>query len=256
MKRPALHALAALAACCLLRGAEPAPNSLSPAEVQEGWSLLFDGQSFKGWHGYSKSTFPDRGWTIADGCIKNAQGTGRPAANGGDIVTDESFTDFDFRFEWRIAPGGNSGIKYFIKERTGAPGAKMYVGDDGRSAVGHEYQLLDDEKHPDGVQNGPIRQSGSLYSLIPPNAAKKLKPVGEFNESRLLVRGKHVEHWLNGAKVLGYDLESPELMATIGKSKYGTVPGFGTKFATPILIQDHGDEVWLRNLKIRRLDTR
>jgi hypothetical protein len=236
------------------RAADVAPNTLSDAEKREGWTLLFDGKSFAGWHGYSMAGFPDHGWTVDDGCIHNAKTNGRPGGGGGDIITTELFTDFDFSFEWKMSPVGNSGIKYFIKERTGAPGAKMYVGDDGRSAVGHEYQLLDDDKHPDGVQNGPIRQTASLYSLLPPDGlVKRLKPVGEFNQSRIVVRGNHVEHWLNGAKVLEYELGSPELKAIIAKSKYAAVPGFGTKFATPLLIQDHGEEVWLRNLKIRRL---
>ncbi len=236
-----------------LSAAESALNTLSNAEKKAGWKLLFDGSSFTGWHAYGKAAFPDRGWSVEEGCIKNAKNNGRPGSGGGDIVTTELFTDFEFRFEWKIASAGNSGIKYFIKERTGALGAKMYEGDDGRSAVGHEFQLLDDDQNPDGVQNGPTHQSGALYALLPPNSAKRLKPVGEFNESRLIVHGKHVEHWLNGAKIVDYELESPALAATIAQSKYRTVPGFGTKFATPLLLQDHGDEVWLRNLKIRSL---
>ncbi len=233
--------------------AAPADNALSESEQKDGWRLLFDGKSFQGWRGYSQPGFPQRGWSIEDGCIKNAKNTGRPGSGGGDIVTKELFTDFEFRFEWKIASGGNSGIKYFIKERTGARGTKMFAGDDGRSAVGHEYQLLDDDKHPDGLQHGPIRQSGSLYALIAPNQAKRLRPPGEFNEGRILVRGNHVEHWLNGAKILEYELGGLALQEAVAKSKYASVPGFGTKFSTPLLIQDHGDEVWLRNLKIRAL---
>src|SRR5258708_5861213 len=163
MKESTLVAWTMLGFCCVLRAAEmPSLNTLTTAEKQEGWKLLFDGKSFAGWRGYGLASFPQRGWTIEDGCIKNAKNNGRPGSGGGDIITTELFTDFDFRFEWRIAEAGNSGIKYFIKERTGAPGAKMYVGDDGRSAVGHEFQLLDDDKNSHGVQNGPIRQSGSL----------------------------------------------------------------------------------------------
>jgi hypothetical protein len=129
----------------------------------------------------------------------------------------------------------------------------MYAGDDGRSAVGHEYQLLDDERHPD-AQNGPIRQTGALYSLVPPNSAKRLNPVGQFNRSRILVQGRHVEHWLNGAKIVEYELESPALFEAIARSKYKGVPGFGTKFKTPILLQDHGEEIWFQNLKILPLE--
>jgi hypothetical protein len=168
-------------------------------------------------------------------------------------MTVEQFTDFDFRIEWSMPPVGNSGIYYLFQERQDKPGVGMYMGDDGRSPVGFEYQLLDDERHPDALNNGPIRSTGSLYSLIPPNDSKRLKPTGEFNESRIVVRGKHVEHWLNGAKIVEYDLGSQALIDAIAKSKYKDVPGFGAKTKTRILLQDHGDEVRFRNLKIRTL---
>jgi 3-keto-disaccharide hydrolase len=234
------------------RAAEERINTLSAVEKKDGWKLLFDGQTFNGWRSYNDPTFPTKGWAIEDGCLRVTKSDGRPGSGGGDIMTTEQFDDFDFRFEWRIASGGNSGIKYFVLERQGAPGARMYVGDDGKSAVGHEYQLLDDDKHPD-AKNGPIRQAGALYFLVPPNDAKRLKPVGEFNQSRIVVQGKHVEHWLNGAKIVEYELESPALFDAIAKSKYKAIPGFGTKFKTRILLQDHGDEIWFRNLKVRHL---
>jgi hypothetical protein len=233
----------------LSAAAEPAMNELSAAESGAGWKLLFDGKSLAGWRGYALPGPPVRGWSVADGCIKNAKTNGRPGGGGGDIVTTEQFEDFDFRFEWRMSPAGNCGIKYFIVDRQGMAGASMFAGDDGRSAVGFEYQLLDDERHPD-AKNGPIRQSGALYSLLPPSAAKRLKPVGEFNASRILVQGKHVEHWLNGVKVVEFELESPAMRDAIAASKYKDVPGFGAKAKTALLIQDHGEEVWLRNLKI------
>jgi hypothetical protein len=198
---------------------------------------------------------PAKGWTIENGSLKNAKNDGRPGSGGGDIVTAGQFMDFDFRFEWRISPAGNSGVKYLVHERLGTPGAKMYAGDDGRSALGHEYQLIDDEHHPDAAV-GPIRQTGSLYSLFPPTSAKRTMPVGQFNDSRILVQGKHVEHWLNGAKILEYELESPALFKAIADSKFKDVPDFGTKFRTRILLQDHGDAVWFRNLKIRELPPR
>jgi 3-keto-disaccharide hydrolase len=258
-RRPFALVLGSFIACALSggisatqRAGTPLLNTLSAAEERDGWKLLFDGRSLRGWRAYDVQHDPATSWSVADGCLRNAKNDGRPGSGGGDIVTTEQFTDFDFRFEWRISRGGNSGIKYFVLERLGAPGAVMYVGDDGRSAVGHEYQLLDDAEHPD-AKNGPIRQAGSLYSLVPPSDAKTLKPVGEFNESRILVQGMHVEHWLNGAKVVQYELESPALFEAIAKSKYKDIPGFGTKFKTRILLQDHGDEVWFRNLKIRQL---
>ena len=175
-------------------------NTLSAAEKKEGWRLLFDGKTFNGLRSYFETIEPSKGWSIEEGCFKNSKGNGRPRSGGGDIMTAELFTDFDFRFEWSMPPGGNSGVYYLFQERQDKPGVGMYMGDDGRSPVGFEYQLLDDERHPDALRNGPIRSTGSLYSLIPPNDSKRLKPTGEFNESRIVIQGKHVEHWLNGAK--------------------------------------------------------
>jgi len=228
-------------------------NTLSDAEKKEGWRLLFDGKTFNGWRSYFETMDPSKGWSIEAGCFKNSKGNGRPRSGGGDIMTAELFTDFDFRFEWSMPPGGNSGVYYLFQERQDKPGVGMYMGDDGRSPVGFEYQLLDDERHPDALRNGPIRSTGSLYSLIPPNDSKRLKPAGEFNESRIVVQGKHVEHWLNGAKIVEYDLGSQALIDAIAKSKYKDVPGYGSKTKTRILFQDHGDEVRFRNLKIRVL---
>jgi len=228
-------------------------NTLSDAEKKEGWRLLFDGKTFNGWRSYFETMDPSKGWSIEAGCFKNSKGNGRPRSGGGDIMTAELFTDFDFRFEWSMPPGGNSGVYYLFQERQDKPGIGMYMGDDGRSPVGFEYQLLDDERHQDALRDGPDRSTGSLYSLIPPNDSKRLKPAGEFNESRIVVQGKRVEHWLNGAKIVEYDLGSPALIDAIAKSKYKDVPGFGAKTKTRILFQDHGDEVRLRNLKIRAL---
>src|SRR5436309_7386925 len=124
-------------------------NTLSAAEKKEGWKLLFDGKTFNGWQSYVGGGAPGTSWSIEDGCIKNDKRTGRPGSGGGDIITTEKFTDFDLSFEWKIGPGGNSGVKYFVIDRKGQPGVKLWQGDDGRSAVGHEYQLLDDERHAD-----------------------------------------------------------------------------------------------------------
>lgn len=225
-------------------------NTLSAAEKKEGWRLLFDGKTLNGWRSYRPGA-SGKHWLAEEGCLKNPKGTGRPETGGGEILTVDEFTDFDFRFEWRIAPGGNSGVIYFVKERQHTPGPKMFRGDDGTGPVGHEYQLLDDERHPDGKIAS--HRAGALYALITPNSSKRLKPAGEFNESRIVVRGKHVEHWLNGAKIVEYELESPELMQIIAASKYRDLPGFGTKFRTRIQLQDHGDEIWFRNVKIRPL---
>lgn len=233
--------------------ADTSLNTLSAVEKKEGYKLLFDGKTFNGWRSYYDGADPAKGWHIENGCLKNPKGTGRPKTGGGDLMTVETFTDFEFQFEWNIQQGGNSGVYYLFQERQNKPGTLMYMGDDGTSPVGFEHQLVDDERHPDAVKNGPIRSTGSLYSLIPPNNAKKLKPAGQFNQSRIIVKGNHIEHWLNGVKIVSYDLGSPELLAAIAKSKYKDVPGFGLKTKTRILIQDHGDEIQFRNLKIRIL---
>jgi hypothetical protein len=214
-------------------------NTLSAAEKKAGWKLLFDGKTMGGWRGFKKQDMPKDLWVVEDGCLKHLAKDHNGAPGGGDIITVGQFTDFDFQFEWRISPGGNSGVKYLVTEERSGP-------------VAHEYQVLDDDKHPD-AKIGPHRQSGAFYDVFPPNAKKRLRPVGEFNQSRILVQGKHVEHWLNGAKVLEYELDSPELKAAIAKSKFKDVKGFESKIKGPLLLQDHGDEVWYRNLKIREL---
>ncbi|MDB5003004.1 MAG: hypothetical protein JWQ34_1229 [Mucilaginibacter sp.] len=228
-------------------------NTLSASEKEAGWKLLFDGKTFNGWHSYYETDKPSKGWTIVDGCLKNAKGTGRPRTGGGDLMTDDAFKDFEFSWEWSIQQGGNSGVYYLMQERQHNPGTLMYMGDDGTSPVSFEYQLVDDERHQDVLQNGPIRSTGSLYSLIPPNDSKKLKPAGEFNESRIVVQGNHVEHWLNGTRIVSFELGGTTLLKAIANSKYKSVPNFGLKAKTHILLQDHGDEIRFRNLKIRVL---
>jgi hypothetical protein len=220
---------------------EPGLNRLSRAEANDGWKLLFDGQTTAGWRGCAQTNFPKQGWVIEDGCLKNDGSGQHKPAGGGDLVTTEKFTDFDFKFEWRISPAGNSGVKYLVHE-----------GRSGKSGIGCEYQLLDDTSNED-ARNGANRQAGALYALIAPNAAKHLMPVGEFNQSEIIVRGNHVEHWLNGARIVEFELGSPELKEAIAKSKFRNVQGFAEKMPTVLLLQDHGDAVWFRNLRIRNL---
>ena len=233
---------------CALRASEA--NTLTAEESAAGWKLLFDGRSLAGWHIFQQSGELKGGWRVADGALVNPKSNGRPNGSGGDIVTDAKFTDFEFRFEWRISPAGNSGIHYFVDESR-APTKPLYAGDTGHSPVGFEYQVLDDAKHPDG-KRGPTHRAGALYDLF---AAEQttLKPVGEWNEGRITVRGNHVEHWLNGAKSAECDLGSAAYQEVLAKSKYHVVPGFGTKIATPLALQDHGEEVAFRSLKIRAL---
>lgn len=211
--------LAALLAGC---GVRPGP-----------WQRLFDGRDTTAWRAFGKSDFPARGWVAEDGWLKHLAKGG-----GGDLVTRETFTDFELRWEWRVARGGNSGVKYFIDEKRGAP-------------IGHEYQLIDDAAHPDAA-HGPKRQTAALYDALPPRHAP-VRPAGEVNESRIVVRGTRVEHWLNGRRVLQYELGSPALASAKAASKFSREDRWGTRFPTPILLQDHQDEVWFRNIRIRRL---
>ncbi|MEW6156045.1 MAG: DUF1080 domain-containing protein [Verrucomicrobiota bacterium] len=211
------------------QSADPsAHNQLSSAEKEAGWRLLFDGKSTQGWRSFKKSTFPEKGWKVVDGCLKKIAGE-----RGGDIVTDETFGDFEFQWEWKIPPKANNGIKYFITEERGQP-------------IGHEYQMIDDTLSKDGEH-----ATASFYDVLPPRPGTQPKSPGEWNHSRIVVQGQHVEHWLNGAKVLEYELGSDAVKAAVAKSKFKDVPGFGTKLKGHILLTDHNDEAWFRNLKIR-----
>ena len=221
-----------LALAASLPAAEP--NTLTPDEKAAGWQLLFDGKSLAGWRGYRKDAAPDTGWKTDDGILLKV-----PKVKGGDIITTRQFENFDLSWEWRIAAGANNGLKYLVTEqRPGAPG--------------HEYQLLDDTGHPDG-KIGPKRQTASFYDVIPPAADKTLKPVGQWNHSRLLIQGSRVEHWLNGAKVLEYELGSDAVKAAVAASKFKNAAGFGTKIKGHLMLTDHGDECAFRNVKLREL---
>lgn len=205
-------------------------NALSDVERSEGWQLLFDGKTTKHWRGIGKQDFPDAGWQVTNGCLLKIA-----KVYGGDIITREKFTDFDFQWEWRIASNGNSGVKYFIAEKPRSPG--------------HEYQLLDDRRTRDEKSS-----TGSFYTIIAPPKDKPLNPPGEWNQSRIRVKGNHVEHWLNGKKIVEYDCGSAEVREAAAKSKYRNVPNYGAKIPdTHIMLTDHRDETWFRNLKIRRL---
>ena len=229
-------AVAVLTCCTAFTAFNAEPNQLTDAEKQAGWKLLFDGKTTQGWRGYGKQTFPDKGWTVEDGILKKVA-----KVRGGDIITGETFGDFDLSWEWRISLAGNNGIKYLVTE-------------DRPSAPGHEYQMIDDQRHPD-AKVGPHRATSSFYDVLPPADDKPLKPVGEWNLSRVVVQGNHVEHWLNGKKVLEYELGSDALNAAIAKSKFKNSTGFGTKIKGHIMLTDHQGETWYRNIRIRELGT-
>jgi acetyl esterase/lipase len=227
-------------------------NSLSAGETKAGWKLLFDGRTFNGWTGLGKDRIPSGSWKIEDGMIHKVNTgsltqmpDGQPV-EGGDIVTVASYENFELVFDWKILKGGNSGVKYNLYNQKSADGKASY------SALGFEYQLLDDG---DISYKSllPSQYTGSLYEMI---AAKNilLKPLGEFNNSRIVVKGNHAEHWLNGAKVVEYDFGSKELEAGYKKSKFNKFPGFAEKRSSGIVLQNHTEEAWFRNIKIRELN--
>jgi hypothetical protein len=219
-------------------------NKLSKADENAGWRLLFDGKSFNGWRGFHSDKVP-AGWTIEDGCIRKIPGRGELGQAGGDMITVDQFDNFEFSIEWKLAKGSNSGIKYLVSESL--PPA-------GKSGVSFEYQVLDDDNHPDAKAGiGGNRTAGSLYDLIPASKNKKLKPIGEFNRTRIVVKGNHIEHWLNGVKVVEFERGGEALKKHIAESKFKNTKGFGETAKGHILLQDHGDAVWYRNIKIHAI---
>ncbi|HEX5222735.1 MAG TPA: DUF1080 domain-containing protein [Verrucomicrobiae bacterium] len=226
-------------------------NTLTVAEKAAGWRLLWDGKSTEGWRSARSDKFPAKGWEIADGVLTVLPSGGGESTGGGDIVTRERYSQFELLVDFRITEGANSGIKYFCEPNldpiTGT-GTKAATG----SAIGLEYQILDDARHPDAKagRNGN-RTIGSLYDLIPAAATKKVNSPGEWNTARIVVKGKHVEHWLNGEKVVEYERGSKEFRELVAKSKYKSIPNFGELPDGHILLQDHGNRVSFRNIKIR-----
>ncbi len=234
------HPLLAFAALVLLCTAPSrvtaAAPTLTAAEKSAGWRSLFDGQSLAGWRLYGKpaTTAIGPGWKVENGLLHKVAGI-----KTGDIITTETFDNFEFSWEWRIEKDGNNGIKYFVTEaRPGAPG--------------HEYQMIDDDA-PKWASLHAESKTASYYEVLPPAADRPLNPAGQWNHSRLVVRGSVVEHWLNDRKVLTYELGSPAVVAGIAKSKFKKYPDFGQKLRGHLMLTDHGDAAWFRSLKIREL---
>lgn len=211
------------------------PNTLTDAERAAGWKLLFDGATTAGWHGYGKTTMP-AGWQVVEGALTRM-------APAGDIVTNDTYRDFELALEWRVAPGGNSGIFYRGVEAKDPIKVPLY-----HSAP--EMQVLDDERHPDG--KSPLTSAGANYGLHPAPRGV-VRPANEWNQARIVVKGSHVEHWLNGTKVADYDLGSPDWLARVKASKFAAWPEYGTAKEGIIGLQDHGDRVAFRSIKIRPL---
>jgi hypothetical protein len=217
-------------------------NALTAKEKAAGWQLLFDGKSTSAWRSFKGEKFPEKGWKIVDGALVHEK-----SVKAGDIVTKDSFESFDLRFDFRLSPRANSGVKYLVEEN---------LVKDSKQGVAFEYQVLDDELHPDATKgkNGN-RKCGGLYDLIPPSEAAA-RPMGEWNEGRILVENNKVEHWLNGKKVLSFVRGGPELKTAIAESKFKDIPGFGENARGRILLQDHNDEIAFRNIKIRKIHPR
>ena len=233
--RLSLAALALWGPAALAGEAPARPNTLSDNEKADGWRLLFDGKTTDGWHAYRGRGVPDK-WKVLDGALVVSPKNGK---NGGDIVTDDDFDSFELSFEWKVTPGANSGVMYHVSE-----------GEDAPFFTGPEYQVLDNKRHPDG--RSKLTSAASCYALYPPSE-DATRPVGEWNRGRIVVRGNHVEHWLNGKKVVTYELGSDDWTGRVAKSKFNAWKKFGTVKKGKIDLQDHGDEVAFRSIKVRPL---
>ncbi len=215
------------------------PNTLTPAEQAQGWKLLFDGKSAAGFRGLQKTDFMKAGWSVQDNALtltKTIDQSGKPT--GGDLVTAEPYTDFEFVFEWKMPVSSDSGILYLARGGTG------------QKPTGMEFQIVDDVRNPDSLKGGPIRRTGAVDGLLPPSEDKRIID-NNWNQGRILVQGNQVEHWINGGKVLAYELGSPALMQAVKASGKKVMPGFGFKLRSPLVILDQGEEIAFRNLKIR-----
>ena len=206
-------------------------SSLTSAERAEGWRPLFDGRTTEGWRGYKQQTAP-AGWQAVDGELTRVDA-------GGDIITSEQFGDFELALEWKVGPAGNSGVFYRVTEE----GDQSYH-------TGIEMQVLDDSGHIDG--QSPLTSAGALYGLYPAERGV-VKPAGEWNSARVLVRGNHVEHWLNGQKLVDAEMWSEDWNTRLAASKFTEWPGYARATRGHIGLQDHGDRVSFRNIKVREL---
>lgn len=208
-------------------------NMASPREAQGTWRPLFDGRTTAGWRGFLTKQMPD-GWKVVDGALTRVD-------KAGDIVTLDEFADFELSIDWKISKGANSGIFYRVVENQQ---------DESMWMVAPEYQIIDDKGYPQKLQD--TQHTGANYDLQPP-ARDVSKPAGEWNTTRIIANGKHVEHWLNGVKLVEYEIDSPAWKALVAKSKFKDHPRYARAPKGRIGIQDHGDSVAFRNIKIREL---
>ena len=211
--------------------------AVGSASTSSGWTPLFDGATLAGWRGYKQPDASRTRWKVENGTLTLPPNDGKDTRGALDIITTSTFDRFELEFEFRISDGGNSGVKYFVLE-------------DMDSAIGHEYQIIDDERHAD-AKIGPERQTAAFYDVMVASN-RPIKAADQWNQGRIIVNDRTVEHWLNGTRVLRYELETPALKAAIDDSKFKGIARFGTLQKGHILLQDHGDAVWYRNIRIRR----
>lgn len=235
-----LEAMPAASPWCAVDGVRFHP--LSEDERDQGWMALFDGHSVSAWRAFHSDEFPVSGWQMEGGTLLHREGDGRGGNDGGDLLTRETYANFEFAADWCLQPGGNSGIKYLVVEantplnRTGA--------------FGLEYQLIDDVKHPDTKQAN--RLTGGVYDVAAPGP-KKMKPAGQWNHLKIVVRDGEVEQWLNGEKVLSFRLDGQQFRDWVAASKYKNDKRYGASRRGHIVLQEHGSGVAFRNIKVRRL---
>jgi hypothetical protein len=223
---------------CALQAAEL--NTLTKEEKAAGWRLLFDGKTYNGWTGMKGEPLPEANWAIEDGTIRTVPGASR------DLVTTRPYDNFELTFDAKILAGGNSGVKYLVRQEWSLNPDRPSL-----QAVGHEYQVLDDATLK-GKPGWEKESMGSFYLVYAPKN-KKQSPFGEWNTCRVVVNGDHVEHWLNGDKILEYQLGTKELFAQVQQTKFRNVPGFGSKAKGYIVLTHHESPAWFRNIKIREL---
>ena len=205
------------------------PNTLTSAERAAGWRLLFDGTSTAGWRGFRQASVPS-GWQAVDGALTRTGG-------GGDLITIDQFANFELSLQWQVAPAGNSGVLFRVSEAA-----------DATHVTGPEMQVLDNAGHADGASG--LSSAGACYGLYAPSQDVS-RPAGAWNDVRLVVNGAHVEHWLNGAKIVDYDIGSPDWLARLAVSPFRDVPTYARESRGHVAIQDHGDRVAYRSIKIR-----
>lgn len=241
MKKSAFILFLVICSCGIVSAQD---NTLNAKEKKQGWKLLFDGKTSGGWINAKAKKFPSSGWEIKDGTLSINPET-KQQGGGGDIVTAQKFRNFELTFDFLYVPGANSGVKYFIDTE---------VNNGSLASIGCEYQVLDDRLHPDaklGINGN--RTLAGLYDLIPPAAGKRDNGPDKWNTGKIIVRGNKVEHWLNGQKTLEYERGNEQWKAVVATSKFKSSPGFGERTEGRILLQDHGDKVSYKNIKIRDL---